>query len=452
MSKEEDARQAKRFDRFYLLEAIGSIRLGFILAILIFLTLAVLDYWLLPQTRGSAWIVRFSMTGLLLLFWFLTHTRKFSEYSQWLSAASTTLSGLSIMLILILSKDNEPGNNYYFATLQLIFAWAAGLGRQRFRWYLISMGSVSIAFAVMNLFVYIDRGAAVFYNELNQFFFTSAGFLLGAFSSFSHESIMKRNYNQQREIKSESEVLSHAFSIVKSISASLQTMANELNASASQLEATISDEAAMVQEINSNMITVTEHIAVSDREVSALVETQQKYATTSESSANSIKELMRNLLKSVEEISAKTSLIEEISDQTNLLSLNATIEAARAGEAGRGFAVVAGEVGKLADMSRKGAHEIEQEMFNIQGQSRTMSKAIDEILPYIRESGNLFSKIHGNTEEDSKRLEGMRSSTESINSSLQNSAQIASAFVQAARNLKEKAAEMEHIFDGMSNS
>lgn len=60
---------------------------------------------------------------------------------------------------------------------------------------------------------------------------------------------------------------------------------------------------------------------------------------------------MNSIHDDMQEIITISQLIEEISNQTSLLSLNASIEAARAGESGRGFAIVAQQIGVLADQT-----------------------------------------------------------------------------------------------------
>lgn len=112
--------------------------------------------------------------------------------------------------------------------------------------------------------------------------------------------------------------------------------------------------------------------------------------------ASSLEEKISELNAGAEKIGVIVSVIDDISEQTALLSLNAAIEAARAGEAGRGFAVVADEVRKLADKTTKSTNEIKEMIADIQSHIGEVSNQTSSIFHQIMEQKDQTEIVYKN--------------------------------------------------------
>lgn len=156
---------------------------------------------------------------------------------------------------------------------------------------------------------------------------------------------------------------------------------NKLIETSSSIDQDTKDIQERAENNATNLNKIYNEIANLKNSVAKITEQNQHYVS-----------LFTDLISQTAKITALVDSIQNISEQTNLLSFNASIEAAHAGKAGAGFRIIANEVKKLSDSTKKTSEEIKQNV-------ELLKKSI----------GNLENETKNNTES----LKGLSTETDS---------------------------------------
>lgn len=184
--------------------------------------------------------------------------------------------------------------------------------------------------------------------------------------------------------------------------------AEELASSSEEMSRTsdlLGNGAELLRGSTTSLERATESIMTSVREIDQLVSTLAAQSEHTVQTAEKGAESGEVTLKAMDDIQRTSRLmlsavlvIEEIANQTNLLSLNAAIEAAKAGDSGKGFAVVAEEVRKLAERSAQSTQQINGLIQEVGGAihegTQTVNKTV-EALHEIEEGMKGMAQVVG---------------------------------------------------------
>ncbi len=252
----------------------------------------------------------------------------------------------------------------------------------------------------------------------------------------------------------------------------------EMASGATQQDQEITNTSSAVEELTVSMKQVSNNAEASaeaarraldaaeqgNRSVRDTLEGMQRIRASVQASAKKIKSLGDRSL----EISEIVNVINDITEQTNLLALNAAIEAARAGEAGRGFAVVADEVRKLAEHSRTATKDIAALIKAIQAETNEAvvvmedgtrevevgakladqaGKALDAISTVVRQSAELVQEISLASKQQVRGTEGVANAMQIISGITRQTSQ---GSRQSARTVEQMVKLSEQLNEALS--
>jgi methyl-accepting chemotaxis protein len=272
-------------------------------------------------------------------------------------------------------------------------------------------------------------------------------------------------------------------------SATLHEVVEASTASVHQMGASIRQVAEGAEEVQQMAESTASSVTQMDRSIQEVSGHALEAATLTQSvyaGAESGSQAVRATIEDIEQISTLTSeakerlgglvarvsligdilaAIDEINDETNLLSLNAAIIAAQAGEQGKAFLVVANHVKTLARRTAGSTQDIERLIADIElesgsavrameagiaavdggvERSRAAGEALAAIRDACRDATERVDEIARTTAEQSRNSKGVAEATRSTSAHVQ---QISQAMAEQRRASEEMLMNAERALD-----
>jgi len=230
--------------------------------------------------------------------------------------------------------------------------------------------------------------------------------------------------------------------VVVNVKAATDTVAvsgEELSTRSEAMSQGAAEQASAAEEASSSM----EQMAATIRQNADNAQQTGKIALESAEYAEESSRVVAETVVAMQQIAQKIAIIEEIADQTRMLSLNATIEAARAQEHGKAFSVVASEVRNLSDIAKKAAEEINELATSSLAVSEKAGKMLTTLLPSIRKTTELVQEISAASNEQSMGAAQVNMSIQQLDHVTQQNAMVSDQIASTAGELAHQAEQLQ---------